>query len=152
METNKDYSVEAMLAMRNLFADLVDDADEEILFGKRKSTSEEQMQKFLLVTAPVRWSDRGAYQKTTLRVNCFVRERANGVLPIDKIGALTNAVMAKFPYKTERFSFINPTLIHNCVGDGLGFGYSTLHIDVKVFTTDRYKNVEEDTETQNNNS
>lgn len=140
METNKDYSAEVMLALRDYFKDLVDDPDTQLHFGKRPSTTEEQMQSFILITCPVRWGDRFAFQKTTIRVNCFVRERANGILPLDKVASLTNAVMAKFPATLEgRFKFSSPVQIHNCVGDGLGFAFSTTHIDLMVLTFDRFK-------------
>lgn len=142
MEPNKYYSAEVMGIINELFFDLVENPYEELIFGQRKSTSEEQMKSFVLITSPVRWSDRGAYQKTTLRVNCFCRERANGVLPFDKVGKLTDAMMKKFPFSNGRFTFGSPVLIHDCVGDGLGFGYSTTHIPLMVHTTDRYKNDE----------
>lgn len=143
MEANKDYSAEAMLSLRGLFEDLVDDADTQLYFGKRPSTTKEQLPSFVLVTSPVRWSDKGAYQETTIRVNCFVRERANGILPLDKVAELTNAMMAKFPTTLEqRFKFGSPIQIHNCVGDGLGFAYSTTHIPLMVLTFDRFKSEE----------
>lgn len=145
MEPNKYYSTEAMAILNELFFDLVENPEMEIIFGQRKSTAEEQMKSFVLVTAPVRWSDKGAYQKTTVRVNCFCRERANGVLPYDKVGKMTDAMMAKFPLKLGRFTFGSPVLVHDCTGDGLGFGYSTSHIPLMVVTNDRYKN--EDTTT-----
>lgn len=130
------YSADALKELSKAIADV----SSNVFPSARPKTVKEQMKSFVVISCPTRWSDKGILQRTTMRIQCFYREKENGVMPVGNVGSMCKKVFEKFPFKSGRFTYSKPVLIHDCASDNLGFGYATIHITLQVNTTDKFNN------------
>lgn len=91
----------------------------------------------IVVSLPIAIDDQNAWQKTTMRIEIFVRNRSSGISPTRELEQILNAVLEKFPIVSERYSVTNPKIVLKG-DDGLGFTVWNIQAKLLVNTTDSY--------------
>lgn len=114
------------------------DVSRNVFSESRPSATQQQMDDFLVVSLPVSIEDRNAWQRTTLRIEIFVKNRVSGVAYTKKLQELLDMVVSKFPIVTRRFSATSPRLLLKGA-DGLGFTVWNIQTKLIINTTDSYK-------------
>lgn len=114
------------------------DVSANVFPESRPSATQQQMSDFIVVSLPVLIDDQNAFQRTTLRIEIFVKNRASGVAYTKRLQELLNATIGKFPIATKRFSATAPRLLLKGA-DGLGFTAWNVQAKLIINTTDSYK-------------
>lgn len=110
---------------------------DKVYSGKRPDAVQEQQKSFLVVSVPVGLDDQNAWQRGTLRISIYVRNKANGIENTKKLDAVLNAVAAKFPLVGERYSATNPSVVLKGY-DGVAFDVWHVQCRLIINTTDSY--------------
>lgn len=114
------------------------DISKNVFPESRPSATGQQMDDLMVVSLPVSIDDQNAWQRTTLRIEIFVKNRASGVAYTKKLQELLNATISKFPIVTKRFSVTSPRLLLKGT-DGLGFTVWNVQAKLIINTTDSYR-------------
>lgn len=129
----KHYVSEVLKDICGRFSDVT----EKVFPEHRPSALSKQTDNMIVVSLPVVIDDQNAWQKTTLRIEIFARNRSNGISPTGELEQILNAVLEKFPIVSERYSVTNPNIVLKG-DDGLGFTVWNIQAKLLVNTTDSY--------------
>lgn len=113
------------------------DVAERVFPEHRPSALSKQTDNMIVVSLPIAIDDQNAWQKTTMRIEIFVRNRSSGISPTRELEQILNAVLEKFPIVSERYSVTNPKIVLKG-DDGLGFTVWNIQAKLLVNTTDSY--------------
>lgn len=103
----------------------------------RPSAKNEQMKEMIVVSVPQELLDENAWQRGVLRIELMVKDQSNGYTDMNRLNAMLNVAIGKFPIVTDRFSATRPRLLLKG-SDGLGFTVWLIQAKLIINTTDSY--------------
>lgn len=98
---------------------------------------QELADEFLVISLPSLVQDQNAFQKTTLRISVYVKNKANGIVNTSRLNEIAQSVCGMFPYVSGRYSATRPEVALKS-DDGLGFTVWIIQANLQINTTDSY--------------
>lgn len=120
---------------------MLGDVSKNVFPDHRPEAKGKQMEDMVVVSLPVTIDDQRVQQSTTIRFELIVRNKATGVANIPKLQEMLDALSAKFPMTTKRYSVFKPYVALKG-NDGLGFTIWNVQARLIMFTTDYLLNEE----------
>ena len=134
MHVTKVYTSELLQLLCEGFAEAL---GVTVYSEHRPLALQELVDEFLVISLPSLVQDQNAFQKTTLRVSIYVKNKANGIVNTPRLGEIEQSVCDMFPYHSGRYSAAKPkTTLKG--DDGLGFTFRIIQAKLQINTTDSY--------------
>lgn len=134
MHVTKVYTSELLQLLCEGFAEAL---GVTVYSEHRPLALQELTDEFLVISLPSLVQDQNAFQKTTLRISVYVKNKANGIVNTSRLGEITQSVCDMFPYHSGRYSATKPKLTLQS-DDGLGFTVWIIQAKLQINTTDSY--------------
>ena len=116
---------------------LLTDVSENVFPDHRPEAKGKQMQDMVVVSLPVAINDNNVQQDTVARFELMVRNKSSGIANITRLQRMLDALTAKFPIVSGRYSLVSPSLV---LKGNDGFGYTIWNVQARLIinTTDNY--------------
>lgn len=116
----------------------MEDVSNNVFVEHRPLSIPRQIDDMVVVSVPYGFRDKNVMQTALLRVELIVRNKENGVVNVEKLQEMLDAVLGMMPLKEGRFFIFSPTLALRG-DDGAGFTIWCVHCNVEINTLDRYE-------------
>lgn len=147
----KHYVKDVLAVLYEKFEDVFD----TIYLGHRPSAVSPQQREFLVISTGSSIYSHGPFQNASIHFEIFVKNRQGGIEATDRLQEYLDEIDARIPfdyYEKEgdanpRFKIVNPQLAIRG-DDNLGFTIWVVRARLLVNTTDRYKALPEEEESE----
>lgn len=116
---------------------LLTDVSENVFPSHRPEAKGKQMQDMVVVSLPVTVNDNNVQQDTVARFELMAKNKSTGIANIARLQEMLDALTAKFPIVSGRYSLASPTVV---MKGNDGFGYTVWNVQSRLIinTTDNY--------------
>lgn len=116
---------------------MLTDVSANVFPDHRPEAQGKQMDDMVVVSLPVTIDDKKVQQDTTIRFELIAKNKATGVADINRLQEMLDALSAKFPIVSGRYSVISPYLALKG-NDGLGFTIWNVQARLIINTIDEF--------------